>query len=104
MAGSMPRRQLLIRSGGASVALALLGTLPRGAAAEPAALSSARATTYAAVLDAIDAHPAYELADRSYRARRFAELYQERDDFFRAYADAVLDELERRGVGKLAPV
>jgi len=93
MAGSLTRRQLLARGGGATVALACLGSLPAGAAADPAALSSARATTYAAILDAIDTHPGYELGDRVFRVRRFADLYRESGDEFRAYADDVLDAL-----------
>jgi len=103
VAGSLTRRQLLIRTGGASVALACFGALGVGAAAGPAALNSARSATYAAILDAIDADPGYELADRVYRAGRFAEIYADGDDYFRAYADSVLDTLARRGVGRDAP-
>ena len=91
--GSLTRRQLLIRTGGATVALTCFGALPGGAAAEPAALSSARAATYGAILDAINADPKYELADREERARRFAAIYAESGDGLRAYADGVLDEL-----------
>ena len=43
--GSLTRRQLLIRTGGASVALTCFGVLAGGAVAEPAALSPARAAT-----------------------------------------------------------
>jgi hypothetical protein len=95
---SLTRRALLIRAGGATVALACFGALPGGAAADPAALSSARAATYAAVLDAIHADPSYELADRADRARRFGALYAESGDHFRVYTDAVLDEQAERGV------
>jgi hypothetical protein len=89
--GSLTRRQLLIRTGGASVALACFGALPVSATADPAALSSARAATFAAILDAINADPGYELADRAYRAGRFADIYAASGDDFRAYANAVLD-------------
>ena len=67
--GSLTRRQLLVRTGGASVALVCFGALPGGALADPAALSSARAATYAALLDAINADPGYALADRATRRR-----------------------------------
>ena len=89
--GSLTRRQLLIRTGGATVALTCFGALPGGALAEPAALSSARAAAYASILDELHALPHYELADRAYRAGRFADLYAASDEHFRAYADAVLD-------------
>jgi hypothetical protein len=89
--GSLTRRQLLIRTGGASVAIVCFGALPVSATADPAALSSARAATFAAILDAIDADPGYELADRAERVGRFADIYTAADDGFRAYADAVLD-------------
>jgi hypothetical protein len=48
MPGSLTRRQLLIRTGGASVALVCLGALPTGAVADPAALTPARAEPPAA--------------------------------------------------------
>ncbi len=96
--GSLTRRQLLIRTGGASIALACFGALPVSATADPAALSSARAATFAAILDAINADPTYDLADRAYRAGRFAELYAGGDEYFRAYAEAVLDDQAERGV------
>jgi hypothetical protein len=88
--GSLTRRQLLIRTGGASVALACLGALPTGAIADPAALSPARAATYAALLDAIDADPAYVLAQRDQLAAGFAARYAG-DEALRACADTVLD-------------
>ena len=96
--GSLTRRQLLIRTGGASVALVCFGALPGGAVADPAALSATRAATFAAILEAINADPGYELADRADRAGRFAEIYRTGGDDFRAYADAVLDDLAERGV------
>src|SRR5690349_2600491 len=91
----LTRRQLLVRGGGVTVALACLGSLPGGAVAEPGALSTAHADAYAALLDLIDAQPAYELSDRVLRARRFAELYGDADDDFRLYADAILDDFAR---------
>jgi hypothetical protein len=96
--GSLTRRQLLIRTGGASVALVCFGALPVSATADPAALAPGHAATYAAILDAINSDPGYDLADRSFRAGRFGDIYAEGDDYFRAYADAVLDELAQRGV------
>jgi hypothetical protein len=95
VSGSLTRRQLLVRSGGATAALACLGALPRAAAAGPPALSAGRADTFAAVLGAIDADAAYELADRAERAERFAGIYATADAPFRAYADAVIDAIER---------
>jgi hypothetical protein len=95
VAGSITRRQLLIRTGGATVALACLGTLPVGAAAEPAALSPARAATYGALLDAINADPAYSLAGRDQLVSGFAERYAA-DESLRRYADAVLDAIDGR--------
>ncbi len=102
--GSLTRRQLLIRTGGASAALVCFGALPVSATADPTALSSARAVTYASILDAINADPGYELADRAYRASRFAEIYAASGDDFRACADAVLDDVAERGVGTRRPV
>jgi hypothetical protein len=95
---SLTRRALLIRTGGATVALACFGALPAGAVVDPAALSSTRAATYAAILDAIHADPGYELADRAERAQHFGQLYAASGDHFRAYADAVLDELAEREI------
>src|SRR3954463_6982949 len=97
MPGPLTRRQLLVRSGGASVALVLLGALPTGAVADPASLTPARAAAYAALLDAINADPAYELADRAARVTRFAAIYSDADDAFRSYADDVLDGFADRG-------
>jgi hypothetical protein len=90
--GSLTRRQLLVRTGGATVALACFGALPGGALADPAALSPARAATYAALLDAIDADPAYALAQREALAGGFASRYAT-DPMLRDYADPVLDAL-----------
>jgi hypothetical protein len=92
MPGTLTRRQLLIRTGGASVALVCLGTLPSGAVAGAAALSPARAATYAAVLDAINADPAYVLAQREALVGGFAARYAG-DELVRDYADPVLDRL-----------
>src|SRR3954469_21729285 len=91
----LTRRQLLVRGGGVTVALACFGTLPAGAEPGPAALSAARAGAYASLLDLIDAQPAYELDDRALRARRFAQLYGEGDAAFQQYADAILDDVAR---------
>jgi hypothetical protein len=90
--GSLTRRQLLIRTGGASVALACFGVLPGGAVAESAALSPARAATYAALLDAIDADPAYGLGRRDLLVTGFADRYAA-DETLRPFADAVLDAI-----------
>ena len=93
--GSLTRRQLLIRTGGASVALTCFGVLAGGAVAEPAALGPARAATFGALLDAISADPAYALADRDALAAGFARAYATGDEPLRRYADAVLDAIER---------
>ena len=92
MPGPLTRRQLLIRTGGASVALVCLGALPSGAVADPAALTSERAATYAALLDAIDADPAYALGRHDLVEERFAALYRA-DESLSAFADPVLDAL-----------
>jgi hypothetical protein len=93
VSGSLTRRQLLIRTGGASVALACFGALPvAGAVADPAALNPARAATYAALLDAIDADPVYALAQRGELVGSFASRYAG-DAMVRVYADPVLDAL-----------
>ena len=92
MSGSLTRRQLLVRTGGASVALVCFGALPGGALADPAALTPARAATYAALLDAIDADPAYSLSQREELVRGFASRYAQ-DESLRAAADPVLDAL-----------
>lgn len=94
MPGSLTRRQLLIRTGGASVALACFGALPVAAATDPAALSPARAVTYAALLDALNADPSYSLAGRDRLAAGFADRYAG-DESLRRYADVVLDAMER---------
>ncbi|MDA0163459.1 hypothetical protein OM076_24510 [Solirubrobacter ginsenosidimutans] len=92
MPGSLTRRQLLIRTGGASVALACFGVLPGGAVADSVALTPARAATYAALLDAIDADPAYALGQREHLVAGFADAYVT-DESVRRYADPVLDAL-----------
>ena len=78
VSGSLTRRQLLIRTGGASVALACFGALPMGAVADSAALSPARAATYAALLDAIDADPAYALGRHDRARGRIRRALRER--------------------------
>jgi hypothetical protein len=95
--GSLTRRQLLIRTGGATVALTCFGALPGGAAAEPAALSAARAAAYASILDDLHALPQYVLADRADRVALFADVYAHSGEAFRAYADDVLDHFAARG-------
>jgi hypothetical protein len=90
--GSLTRRQLLIRTGGASVALACFGVLPGGAVADSAALTPARAATYAALLDAIDADPGYAFGQREHLVAGFADAYVT-DESVRRYADPVLDAL-----------
>jgi hypothetical protein len=91
--GSLTRRQLLIRTGGASVALACFGALPvSGAIADPAALSPARAATYAALLDAVNADPAYAFSQRDRLVAGFAGRYAG-DETLRASADPILDAL-----------
>ena len=101
--GSLTRRQLLIRTGGATVALTCFGALPGGAAAEPAALSSARAATYAR-----DPRRASTPTRRTRSppatssSRGFAERYAG-DESLRAYADAVLDAIERAPFATLSP-
>jgi hypothetical protein len=81
------------RTGGVTVGLACLGVVPR-ALADPAELGSAHRGTYAALLRAIDAGPAYEIEDVDLRATMFAEVYADGDDAFRAAADTALDALE----------
>lgn len=93
--GSLTRRQLLIRTGGATVALTCFGALPGGAVADPAALNAARAGTYGAILAAIDADPAYSIAARDALVAGFAERYAA-DEALRSYADAVLDAIGPR--------
>ena len=93
--GSLTRRQLLIRTGGASVALTCFGALAAGAVAEPAALNATRAATFGALLDAISADPAYALADRDALAAAFERAYTAGDESLRLYADSVLDAIER---------
>jgi hypothetical protein len=90
---SLTRRQLLVRTGGITVGLACLGTVPR-ALAGPAALDAGRSRTYTALLRAIDAGPGIEIADAEGRAALFADFYGSADDGFRAAADAALDALE----------
>lgn len=90
---SLTRRQLLVRTGGITVGLACLGTVPL-ALAGPPALDAARGRTYAALLRAIDAGPGFEIADVEGRAALFATVYADGDDGFRAAADAALDALE----------
>jgi hypothetical protein len=90
---SLTRRQLLVRTGGVTVGIACLGIAPR-ALADPAELSSAHRATYTSLLRAIDAGPAYEIADTGLRATMFAEVYADADDAFRATADSALDALE----------
>jgi hypothetical protein len=92
MRGPLTRRQLLVRTGGASVALVCLGALPSGAVADTAALTSARTVTYAALLDAINADPAHSLSQREELVRGFASRYAQ-DESLRAAADPVLDAL-----------
>lgn len=99
----MTRRQLLVRTGGAGVALAGFGLMSHTAAADPAALASGRRATYAALLATVDADPAYEIADRDVVAARFAELYAAADEPYRAYVDATLDALEPGGLANAGP-
>ena len=94
--GSLTRRQLLVRTGGASVALVCFGALPGGAVADPAALSSARAATYAALLDAINADPALRAGRTASSSSPASPTATPATTSLRAYADAVLDAIERR--------
>ena len=90
--GSLTRRQLLIRTGGATVALTCFGALPGGAAAEPAALSSARAATYGAILDALQRRSrstSWPIATE--RVAGFAELYADADESLPRLRRRVLD-------------
>jgi hypothetical protein len=98
VSSSLTRRQLLIRTGGAGVALAGLGLLPRGAAADPSALTAARRATYASLLADVDASPLYEIPDQEAVAGRFAEIYATGGDSFRAFADGTLDALAPGGL------
>jgi hypothetical protein len=100
---SITRRQLLVRTGGAGVALAGFGLLSRAAMADPSALSPRRRAIYAALLADVHAHPAYEIPDREAVGARFADLYAGTDEPFRAYADATLDALEPGGLANADP-
>jgi hypothetical protein len=99
----MTRRQLLMRTGGAGVALAGFGLLSHAAIAGPAALAPDRRAAYAALLAAVNAEPAYEIAARDELVARFAELYATADAPYRAYADATLDALAPRGLRAAGP-
>jgi hypothetical protein len=99
----MTRRQLLVRTGGAGVALAGFGLLSQAATADPAALAAGRRATYASLLAAVDANPLYEIPDQDAVVARFAELYATGDEPFRAYADATLDALEPVGLDRAEP-
>jgi hypothetical protein len=100
---SMTRRQLLVRTGGAGVALAGFGLLSHPALADPAALAPARQATYAALLADVNREPAYEIADRDAVVAAFAGLYAAGDAPYRAYVDATLDALEPRGLAHAGP-
>jgi hypothetical protein len=100
---SITRRQLLVRTGGAGVALAGFGLLSRAAMADPSALSPRRRATYAALLADVHANPAYEIADREAVVARFTDLYAAADEPFRAYVDATLDALESGGLANADP-
>jgi hypothetical protein len=100
---TITRRQLLVRTGGAGVALAGFGLLTRAAMADGSALSPDRRATYAALLAAVHAYPAYEIADREAVVARFADLYATADEPFRAHVDVTLDALEPRGLAKADP-
>lgn len=99
----MTRRQLLVRTAGAGVALAGFGLLSQTATADPAALATGRRGTYAALLAAVDADPAYEIADRDGVAAAFAEIYSTADEPYRASVDATLDALEPVGLANADP-
>jgi hypothetical protein len=99
----MTRRQLLVRTGGAGVALAGFGLLSHAAMADPAALAAGRRATYAALVAAVNAEPSYEIADREAVLARFAELYATADEPYRAYVDATLDAIEPRGLANAGP-
>jgi hypothetical protein len=99
----MTRRQLLVRTGGAGVALAGYGLLSKAATADPAALASGRRATYASLLAAVDSHPLYEIPDQDAVTSRFAELYASGDEPFRGYVDATLDALAPVGLEHADP-
>jgi hypothetical protein len=99
----MTRRQLLVRTGGAGIALAGFGVLSQAATADPAALAAGRRATYASLLAAVDAHPMYEISNPGAVVDRFAEIYASGDKSFRAYADATLDALEPVGLDRADP-
>ncbi len=103
VSSSMTRRQLLIRTGGAGVALAGFGLLSQAATADPAALVAVRRATYASLLVAVDALPAYEIPDQDGLTSRFAELYATGDEPFRIYVDATLDALAAVGFDRAEP-
>ncbi len=62
-----------------------------------------RRATYGALLAAVNAEPAYEIAAREEVVARFAELYALADEPYRAYADATLDALAPRGLANADP-
>jgi hypothetical protein len=103
VSSSMTRRQLLVRTGGAGVALAGFGLLSQAATADPAALAAGRRATYASLLAAVDSQPLYEIPDQDAVASHFAELYAAGDDPFRRYVDATLDALAPVGLEHADP-
>ena len=103
VSSSMTRRQLLVRGGGAGIALAGFGLWSQAATADPAALAAGRRATYAALLAAVDAHPLYEIPDPDAVVARFADIYSTGTESFRAYADTTLDALEPVGLDRADP-
>ena len=104
------RRQLLVRSGGAY--LVLYGALARAAfaedaAADPLALSGARAATIAAVLAAVAADPGTGLAPDvvGFTTEQFGDYYAAAPEWVRSDVDAMLDRVaaEAPGIADLQP-
>jgi hypothetical protein len=98
----LTRRQLLVCAGGMSLA-AFVHHAP-GARAEETA-DAARLATLAALLSAVACAPAAGMPDGVVHAyiERYSAYQAESDPYFRAYADAALDEIGATGIGLLDP-
>jgi hypothetical protein len=94
----LTRRQLLVAAGGMSLAMLLHAPPARANAVDPARLA-----TLTALLGAVACGPADGLTDdmASAYVGRFAAYHPEADPYFRAYADAALDEIGATDIGLL---
>jgi hypothetical protein len=103
----LTRRDLLVRTGGAYLALIAAGhaAVAHAAVDDAAALSASRQATYAALLAAIALDPGSGLAaaQAPVIADRFREHYLTAREPLRAYADDTLDRIEAGGFSSLRP-